>query len=138
MGIQNPRNEGIENLRQYVAEAVDNFGAKNQAAPKNIIFFRDGVSEGEYERVCQEEIQAIQGLAFFLARFLCVLYASDIDACKDVWAKRGLTDPLPLLTFIVVGKRLAFISFPEIFSSQLIILSIKFSHHSVFFPISPQ
>ncbi|KAF8188322.1 argonaute-like protein [Pholiota molesta] len=97
-GIQNPREEIIENLRQYAAEAIDSFGAKNRSAPKNIIFFRDGVSEGEYERVSQAEIQAIR------------------DACTDVWAKRKITDPLPLLTFIVVGKR----------------------HHAVFFPMTPQ
>lgn len=32
-----------------------------QAAPARIVFFRDGLSEGEFEGVGAEEVKAIQG-----------------------------------------------------------------------------
>ncbi|KAF8968250.1 ribonuclease H-like domain-containing protein [Flammula alnicola] len=60
---------------KFVATAVDNFGLKNQASPRRVIFFRDGVSEGEFEAVSSQEIAAIQA------------------AFKDVWERRGVKGP---------------------------------------------
>jgi len=37
------------------------FYAGRNPPPTRLIFFRDGVSEGEYEQVAQQEIQAITG-----------------------------------------------------------------------------
>ncbi|KAK0435068.1 Piwi-domain-containing protein [Armillaria borealis] len=50
--------------------------------PKRLIFFRDGVSEGEFKRVLDLELPLL------------------LDACKDA----GMNPP-PKITFIVVGKR---------------------------------
>ncbi|KAK0444183.1 Piwi-domain-containing protein [Armillaria borealis] len=50
--------------------------------PKRLIFFRDGVSEGEFKRVLDQELPLLQ------------------NACKDA----GMNPP-PKITFIVVGKR---------------------------------
>ncbi|KAF9484944.1 argonaute-like protein [Pholiota conissans] len=92
-GIQNPRTEIIENLRDFVGEALDNFGSKN-GPPRNLVMFRDGVSEGEYEAVAEHEIKAIKA------------------AIQDVWTKRKVEKPEPNLTFIVVGKRHHAVFFP--------------------------
>jgi eukaryotic translation initiation factor 2C len=94
-GIQPPRIEQILDLKKYVMNALDSFGAKNKIPPRKLIFFRDGLSEGEYEGVAAQEIQEIK------------------DAFKELWEKRGVKDPFPLLTFIVVGKRHHAVFFPE-------------------------
>jgi len=42
--------------------------AMRNPPPRRLIFFRDGVSEGEYEQVAQQEIQAINGSNFLGCR----------------------------------------------------------------------
>ena len=37
------------------------FWKSNNCAPERIIFFRDGVSEGEFSRVLDVEVEAIHG-----------------------------------------------------------------------------
>ncbi|KAI0313072.1 ribonuclease H-like domain-containing protein [Amylostereum chailletii] len=85
--IQPPRVEIIERLDHMIYEAMLKFVQINKAPPLRIIFFRDGVSEGEYDTVHKEEIPAIYRA---WAKFL------------EVNKKQGV--PLSL-TFIVVGKR---------------------------------
>ncbi|EGO21589.1 hypothetical protein SERLADRAFT_474142 [Serpula lacrymans var. lacrymans S7.9] len=76
-------------------EALDKFGAINRRAPDRILFYRDGLSEGEYEVVGKKEIGAIE---------------SAIDA---IWQARGVQTPKPAITFIVVGKRHHVRFFPD-------------------------
>ncbi|XP_003370078.1 eukaryotic translation initiation factor 2C 3, partial [Trichinella spiralis] len=54
----------------------------NGTAPKNIIVYRDGVSEGQFMQVLEEELSALR------------------RACRSV-----ATNYRPLITFIVVQKR---------------------------------
>ncbi|KAG6874285.1 hypothetical protein C0995_001510 [Termitomyces sp. Mi166 len=93
--LQNPRVETIEGLRHMVRRAVTSFGIRNQASPRRIVFFRDGVSEGEFDHVLKMELGAMRA------------------AIDDVWMGRKLADPKPKLTFIVVGKKHHVIFFPE-------------------------
>lgn len=60
--FQAPRTEIIADLRTFVNTAVNNWGQKNQKTPARIFFFRDGVSEGEFVRVSEDEIQQIKGI----------------------------------------------------------------------------
>jgi hypothetical protein len=48
-------------LPNYHKRAVDKFGNRNKGPPKWIVFFRDGLSEGEYAGVGKEEIEDIKG-----------------------------------------------------------------------------
>ncbi|KAJ7771757.1 argonaute-like protein [Mycena metata] len=84
--VQAPRLEIIENLEGMVKEAILFFG-RNKQPPKRIIFYRDGVSEGEMEAVKLVEVAAIQ------------------NACQEIWTKKGVPTPLPTLSFISVAKR---------------------------------
>jgi eukaryotic translation initiation factor 2C len=59
-GIQNPRQEIIENFKSYVKKAITNFVMIN-GVPDCIFFFRDGVSEGEYMTVTKDEKEQLQG-----------------------------------------------------------------------------
>ncbi|KAJ3737315.1 ribonuclease H-like domain-containing protein [Lentinula guzmanii] len=91
--VQHPRLEIIQDLKQMVYEAVLGFGKQN-GTPKQIIFFRDGVSEGEFRKVAEGEI-------------------TDIGVAIDnLWRTMNIKDPKPRLTFIVVGKRHHIAFFP--------------------------
>ncbi|KAF5364713.1 hypothetical protein D9758_005608 [Tetrapyrgos nigripes] len=72
-----------EILQQYrtYREKEENLGANShRSAPKRIIFFRDGVSEGEFAKVRDQELAVLKRV------------------CKDL----GID---PKITFIIVGKR---------------------------------
>ncbi|KZT62435.1 Piwi-domain-containing protein [Calocera cornea HHB12733] len=79
--IQKGRQEIIGNLVTSLKTAITTFKATNRIAPKRILFYRDGVSEGEYAQVVASEIQSIR------------------QAFKE------LNEAPPKITFIVVGKR---------------------------------
>lgn len=59
--LQSPHQEIITDLRSMVSAAIGRYGDASKAAPRKIVFFRDGVSEGEFETVRAFEIQAIKG-----------------------------------------------------------------------------
>ncbi|KAG6889711.1 hypothetical protein C0992_004340 [Termitomyces sp. T32_za158] len=59
--LQSPRVETIEGLRDMMKQAVTSFGMLKRAAPRRIIFFRDGVSEGEFDHVLKIELGAMRG-----------------------------------------------------------------------------
>ncbi|THU91564.1 argonaute-like protein [Dendrothele bispora CBS 962.96] len=60
-------------------EQVEKVGS-NQSAPKRLIFFRDGVSEGQFAQVCDQELEILK------------------NVCADLKIKVGIT-------FILVSKR---------------------------------
>jgi eukaryotic translation initiation factor 2C len=60
-GIQHPRQEIIDNFKNYIKVAISNFVRVN-GVPQCIFFFRDGVSEGEYSTVVKEEKDQLQGI----------------------------------------------------------------------------
>ncbi|KAJ6547112.1 Piwi domain-containing protein [Mycena capillaripes] len=84
--VQPSRLEIIQNLQAMVKKAIIAFGHKN-VPPKQIIFYRDGVSEGEIPTVKMAEITAIK------------------KACQEVWTEMRQNTPLPTVTFVVVVKR---------------------------------
>ncbi|KAK7049273.1 hypothetical protein VNI00_005874 [Paramarasmius palmivorus] len=88
--IQPPRQEKISNLEAMAEHALlQSFARINGNPPSRIFFFRDGLSEGEYERTAREEIAMIE----------------------NVWKKRNVTRP-PKLTYVVVGKGHHIVFFP--------------------------
>ncbi|KAJ7445725.1 argonaute-like protein [Mycena galericulata] len=85
--VQEPRKEIITDLKQMVKIAITMFGQKHKRAPAKIIFYRDGVSDGEFQQVREKEIGAIN------------------EAFNEIWKDKQLKVAKPTLTFIVVGKR---------------------------------
>ncbi|CAF3322893.1 unnamed protein product [Rotaria socialis] len=76
--------EAIIDLRQMVGELLEYYrGSNDDRLPNKIVFYRDGVDDGQFARVLNFEIPQIK------------------EAFKDVYENQ----PLPLLTFIVVKKR---------------------------------
>ncbi|KAH9983910.1 Piwi domain-containing protein [Russula compacta] len=88
--VQAPRVEVIEELEDMFQTALRYFHHVNHVTPRRIIFYRDGVSEGEYQAVEELEIRAL----------------------SDAWNKfaenpeSGIPKGIPVpLIFIIVGKR---------------------------------
>ncbi|GFQ02043.1 protein argonaute 7 [Phtheirospermum japonicum] len=80
MRSQTHRQEIIEDLRSMVTEILDDFYRENSELPKRIVFFRDGVSETQFDKILREEIRQI--------REACMKYKYS-----------------PPITFVVVQKR---------------------------------
>lgn len=81
MRSQTHRQEIIQDLASMVGELLDDFLQEITQLPKRIIFFRDGVSETQFNKVLKEELQAIR------------------EACSRFPGYR------PPITFSVVQKR---------------------------------
>ncbi|KAI0032239.1 Piwi domain-containing protein, partial [Vararia minispora EC-137] len=87
--VQHPRFEPIEDLKNMMKVLRCSLPHIFVRAPKHIIFYRDGVSEGEYDIVKQHELKAIQ------------------DAFQEYCKEVGSVGKVELV-FIVVGKRSIF------------------------------
>ncbi|XP_076257754.1 protein argonaute-2-like isoform X5 [Rhynchophorus ferrugineus] len=81
--LQDPKLEIIGDLKNIVVEQLHFFKQETNRMPEAIVFFRDGVSEGQFEEVVTKEVAAIRG------------------ACKQM-QKEGFE---PRVTFLVVQKR---------------------------------
>ncbi|KAI0831166.1 Piwi domain-containing protein [Trametes gibbosa] len=93
--IQRPRQEIIEDLEAMMISALSDYQEYHKAdprPPKTVVFYRDGVSEGEFAQVAAREIPLIK---------------SAFDKCH---IPKALT---PKLLFIVVGKRHHVRFFPQ-------------------------
>ncbi|PBK59515.1 hypothetical protein ARMSODRAFT_1071478, partial [Armillaria solidipes] len=92
--VQHPATEGIVELKDMVKNAVLLFGS-HYPAPKRILFFRNGISEGDVHSIGRREM-------------------SDVDqALGEVWHEKDVMLPLPKVTFIIVGKRHHVMFFPK-------------------------
>ena len=77
--------------------------------PRCVVFFRDGVSEGEFAQVVTFETVAIQGKEVYHAMYPhCVLTRDPlyVEAYEQFREEAGAPKELTLkLQFVVVGKR---------------------------------
>ncbi|RHZ71116.1 hypothetical protein Glove_262g41 [Diversispora epigaea] len=78
-----PRNETIENLQEMTNNLLHAFYIRNNTLPDRILFYRDGVSEGQFEHVLRIEVKALKAVFESIYR-------------------KGFE---PKLTFVVVQKR---------------------------------
>ncbi|CAG8641665.1 10563_t:CDS:2, partial [Diversispora eburnea] len=60
------KNETIEELSEMTKELLDEFKKRNEYLPDHIIFYRDGVAEGQFEKIMKEEVKVLkESLRFF-------------------------------------------------------------------------
>ncbi|KAK5722651.1 hypothetical protein LTR15_005883 [Elasticomyces elasticus] len=85
--LQKSKQEMIENLDDMVCERLTYWNAKNGKSPDVILFYRDGVSEGQFSMVKRDEFPKIRRGAMLAA-----------DLC-------GATDYQPRITVVVCDKR---------------------------------
>ncbi|KAF8895907.1 argonaute-like protein [Gymnopilus junonius] len=60
MEIQESKKEMVTNLGKMLWERLTLFQKKNRVLPKRILFYRDGVSEGQFNTVVREELPLIR------------------------------------------------------------------------------
>jgi eukaryotic translation initiation factor 2C len=70
--VQNSREEIIMDLEDMAIGLLRKFFKSTKKKPERIIFYRDGISEGQYTEVCRREITAIKS-EFFCFYPECVL-----------------------------------------------------------------
>ena len=86
--IQEARKEMVSELGEMLISRLHLWRAHNkQVLPENIIVYRDGVSEGQYAKVLDEELPLLQ------------------KTCAMMYPATDTKKGLPKLAIIVVGKR---------------------------------
>lgn len=80
--IQEPRMEIIQDFRSIIKKQLTYFKKENGTLPEKIFYYRDGVSEGQFQQVMGAERQGI------------------VAACRDMDQRYA-----PKLTLIIVQKR---------------------------------
>lgn len=78
--------EMLDKINDMLASRLDQWKSKNGAFPENILIYRDGVSEGQYQQVLDQELAPMR------------------RTCNDLYDNDGHR-PQPRFTLIVVGKR---------------------------------
>ena len=84
--VQLSYKETITDMYDMSYELIEKFRQRRGQMPGKIIFFRDGVSEGQFDQVLREEVAALR------------------NACQKLMTKQG-SDQLPAITVIIVRKR---------------------------------
>ncbi|KAF9432731.1 Eukaryotic translation initiation factor 2C [Entomortierella beljakovae] len=80
--VQDPRMEVIHELQPVIKDIIKSFKRITGHHPRRILFYRDGVSEGQFESILNTEVKSIK------------------QACKELG-----DDYSPPITFVVVKKR---------------------------------
>lgn len=80
--IQTSKKEILENLEEMMTDRFHRWQKINKALPANVLIYRDGVSEGQYDEVMDAEMKAIRAAI-----------------------KRVYQGPAPKITFLIVTKR---------------------------------
>lgn len=81
--LQDPRHEVIIELKEMMRTAILDFMGKADRPVVNIVFYRDGVSEGEYERIREAEIGAINGKGHILSVAVKLLISAQRQSTKS-------------------------------------------------------
>ncbi|OJJ95652.1 hypothetical protein ASPACDRAFT_81768 [Aspergillus aculeatus ATCC 16872] len=86
--IQTSRQERVSELDEMLKAHLGRWAKINKGQyPDNIIVYRDGVSEGQYEMVVEEELPLLK------------------SACKKLYPATEYARGLPRISVVIVGKR---------------------------------
>ncbi|PWY89283.1 Piwi-domain-containing protein [Aspergillus heteromorphus CBS 117.55] len=86
--IQTARQEMVNDLDTMLKAHLNRWARAHKSAyPENIIVYRDGVSEGQYDLVVQQELTLLK------------------EACKETYPAPDTAKGLPRISIVVVGKR---------------------------------
>ena len=85
--IQAAQQELVSGLDGLFKSRLHLWTKRNDSYPENILVYRDGVSEGEYDQVLNQELPALR------------------KACKELYPATSTTQGIPRITIIIVGKR---------------------------------
>lgn len=87
LAIQTARKETVSELKRLMKSRLTLWKRRNVAYPENILIYRDGVSEGQYKLVLEEELPEIR------------------SACGELYSATLVKQGIPRISIIIVGKR---------------------------------
>jgi eukaryotic translation initiation factor 2C len=85
--IQTARQEMVSDLDGLFKSRLRLWKDRNGAYPLNVLVYRDGVSEGQYDLVLEQELPALR------------------SACEELYPATSTKQGIPRLTIVIVGKR---------------------------------
>lgn len=87
--IQRAKQENVDGLTEMLKSRLNLWKTKGKhtAFPENILIYRDGVSEGQYDMVYSQELPQLR------------------TACEQVYPPADIKKGLPRFTIIICGKR---------------------------------
>jgi len=87
LAMQTARKETVCELKALMKSRLALWNRRNGAYPENILIYRDGVSEGQYKLVLEEELPEIR------------------SACEGLYPASLAKQGIPRISIIIVGKR---------------------------------
>ena len=87
MRIQQARKEMVDALDDLLQGCLRRWQGRNRSLPRNIIIYRDGVSESQYQSVLDQELPALR------------------KATEAVFPATDTKNNIPKLAIVIVGKR---------------------------------
>lgn len=94
--------QGMKQTGGIIKDLLRAFAEKHGGRPERIIYYRDGVSEGEFEAVLKNELESIKKACESLG-WGSRLHDGQNDESQSKRQRAG--DSLPKVTFVVVQKR---------------------------------
>lgn len=85
--IQQGRQENVDNLGEMLKTRFTLWRKKHAALPENLLVYRDGVSEGQYNMVLERELTQLR------------------RACEQVYPATQTKQGFPRISIIICGKR---------------------------------
>lgn len=85
--IQTGRQEMVADLEGLFKSRLRLWKAKHNVYPVNVLIYRDGVSEGQYNIVLEQELPALR------------------KACEELYPASSIKQGIPRTTIVIVGKR---------------------------------
>lgn len=85
--IQESRKEMVTALEGMILSRLRLWTARNKLPPENLLIYRDGVSEGQYDQLLDQELPLIR------------------NACRQFYPATATSKGFPKISIIVCGKR---------------------------------
>jgi eukaryotic translation initiation factor 2C len=85
--IQTGRQEMVADMQGLFKSRLLLWRSKQGVLPENILIYRHGVSEGQYDQVLDIELPAVR------------------NACKELYSATSTKQGIPKITIVIVGKR---------------------------------
>lgn len=85
--IQEGRQEMVAGLEGMILSRLRLWSARNKSFPENLLVYRDGVSEGQYDQILDQELPQIR------------------NACRQFYPPAATKKGFPKISIVVCGKR---------------------------------
>ncbi|RUS34172.1 Piwi domain-containing protein [Jimgerdemannia flammicorona] len=139
--VQEGRVEIISDLAEMVVEILKTFYQQCGQKPRRILFYRDGVSERQFQIVREEEIRAVRGMCHqsshaFSIFLLCRRHLRVLDLLSLLIFRCTFTPRRSRLNFVYDAA--ACTSLDPNYNPTITFVIVQKRHHARFFPMRKQ